>query len=264
MKYIASFSGGKDSAAMVLMILEKGLPLDEIVFIDTGLEFASLYKYIKIFERKTGFPITWLKPEKTFFDYFYTKKKSGENKGQIYGWPFTQGFSWCNDRLKQRTFNAYLKQQTEECTVYIGIAADEPKRIKKLKKNRRAPLVEFGITEAQAQEYLKEKGYFNLLYWTFERLGCYLCPKQSLKSLRAVRRHYPFLWEKMLKLDKDSPIPFKADGTTVHDLERRFAYEDSISTEEPWPIVEKDLFLERQVVMLIPHCCTKCNLTRQE
>ncbi|EGT4653169.1 hypothetical protein DFW21_12995, partial [Clostridioides difficile] len=32
MKYVASFSGGKDSAAMLLLILEKRLLLDEIVF----------------------------------------------------------------------------------------------------------------------------------------------------------------------------------------------------------------------------------------
>ncbi|WP_255626205.1 MULTISPECIES: hypothetical protein [unclassified Clostridioides] len=27
-------------------------------------------------------------------------------------------------------------------------------------------------------------------------------------------------------MDKDSPVPFKADGTTVHDLEKRFRNED--------------------------------------
>lgn len=30
----------------------------------------------------------------------------------------------------------------------------------------------------------------------------------------------------MLKLDKDSPVSFKADGTTVHDLEKRFSNEE--------------------------------------
>ncbi|EQJ94807.1 hypothetical protein MPB95_17440 [Clostridioides difficile] len=30
----------------------------------------------------------------------------------------------------------------------------------------------------------------------------------------------------MLKLDKDSPTTFKANGTTVHDLEKRFRNED--------------------------------------
>ena len=36
MKHIASCSFGKDSCAMVLKIIELGLPLDEVVFYDTG------------------------------------------------------------------------------------------------------------------------------------------------------------------------------------------------------------------------------------
>lgn len=36
MKHIVKFSGGKDSTAMLLMMLERGLPVDEIIFCDTG------------------------------------------------------------------------------------------------------------------------------------------------------------------------------------------------------------------------------------
>lgn len=39
MKYIASCSFGKDSLAMILTIIEHGLPLDEVVFYDTGWNF---------------------------------------------------------------------------------------------------------------------------------------------------------------------------------------------------------------------------------
>ena len=42
MKYIASCSFGKDSLSMVLRILEEGLPLDEVFFYDTGMEFDSI------------------------------------------------------------------------------------------------------------------------------------------------------------------------------------------------------------------------------
>lgn len=42
-KYIASVSFGKDSLAMLLYILENKLPLDEVVFYDTGMEFQAIY-----------------------------------------------------------------------------------------------------------------------------------------------------------------------------------------------------------------------------
>ncbi|HBF4255807.1 TPA: phosphoadenosine phosphosulfate reductase family protein, partial [Clostridioides difficile] len=122
MKYIASFSGGKDSAAMLLLILEKGLKLDEIVFIDTGLEFKEIYDIIDDFEKRINFKITRIKAEKTFEEYFYTVNKQGKRKGQIWGFPYTLG-AWCNSRLKLAPANKYFNSIGEHKR-YIGIAFD--------------------------------------------------------------------------------------------------------------------------------------------
>lgn len=43
MKYIVSFSGGKDSTAMLLRLIEEKKPIDEIIFCDTGKEFPDLF-----------------------------------------------------------------------------------------------------------------------------------------------------------------------------------------------------------------------------
>ena len=43
-KYIACVSFGKDSLAMLLLLLEKDYPLDEVIFFDTEVEFDSVYK----------------------------------------------------------------------------------------------------------------------------------------------------------------------------------------------------------------------------
>lgn len=45
MKYIATLSGGKDSTAMVDMLLRYSHPLDYIVFKDTLHEFELMYRY---------------------------------------------------------------------------------------------------------------------------------------------------------------------------------------------------------------------------
>lgn len=44
MKYVASVSFGKDSLAMLLKIIEEKMPLDEVVFYDTGMEFKAIYE----------------------------------------------------------------------------------------------------------------------------------------------------------------------------------------------------------------------------
>lgn len=41
---ILSFSGGKDSTALLLMMLERGMKLDYILFCDTGAEFPEMYE----------------------------------------------------------------------------------------------------------------------------------------------------------------------------------------------------------------------------
>ena len=43
-KYIASVSWGKDSTAMLLFIIKNKMPLDEVVFYNTGVEFEAIYK----------------------------------------------------------------------------------------------------------------------------------------------------------------------------------------------------------------------------
>ncbi len=42
--YIASVSCGNDSYCMADLIIENDLPLDEIVFYDTGMEFNCIYR----------------------------------------------------------------------------------------------------------------------------------------------------------------------------------------------------------------------------
>ena len=50
--------------------------------------------------------------------------------------------------------------------------------------------------------------------------------------MRDLRKNHPDKWEVMLRLDRDSPKTFRPDGTTIHDLEARFASEDSQMTLE--------------------------------
>ena len=46
MRHIVSFSGGKDSTAMLLMMIEKKMQIDEIIFCDTTVEFPQMIEHI--------------------------------------------------------------------------------------------------------------------------------------------------------------------------------------------------------------------------
>ena len=52
--HVVSLSGGKDSTAMLLRMLEEGWPVDIILFCDTGLEFEAMYRHIDKLEQYIG------------------------------------------------------------------------------------------------------------------------------------------------------------------------------------------------------------------
>lgn len=62
-RVVASVSGGKDSAAMSLYLIELGIDHDR-VFCDTGWEHELTYAYLKGPLEQTLGPITWLNPPK--------------------------------------------------------------------------------------------------------------------------------------------------------------------------------------------------------
>lgn len=102
MKHIVSFSGGKDSTAMLLKMIEKNMRIDEIIFCDTGKEFPQMYEHIKKVEQYIKKPIIKLKAEKSFDYYMFEHIKTrGKNKGQAgYGWASGR-CRWCTTLLKK-------------------------------------------------------------------------------------------------------------------------------------------------------------------
>jgi len=152
MKHIVSFSGGKDSTAMLLMMIDKGAEIDEIVFADTLLEFPEMYEYIDKIEGVIGREIIKAVPKTTFFKWFYGKAKSGKSAGRERGFPPQRCHCYWSREVKDYT----LKKHTYGHTVYIGIASDESKRAKAHPHfNAVYPLVEWGTTEKECSHLIR-------------------------------------------------------------------------------------------------------------
>jgi 3'-phosphoadenosine 5'-phosphosulfate sulfotransferase (PAPS reductase)/FAD synthetase len=233
MNNVVSLSGGKDSTAMLLMMLERGKPIHSVVWFDTGWEFPEMHEHIDKLERYIGFEFVRLKPEKSFHYWMMERpvvSKKGENKGLVHriggGWPSPMR-RWCT-RQKADAIGKYCKQ-INDVVQCIGYAADEPNRnLSKSQFNYRFPLQEYDITEQQALAYCIRHGFnWGGLYEIFNRVSCFCCPLQRISELKKLRWHYPELWAKMLKWDGEMPDNRGFRGyETVHDLERRFAAED--------------------------------------
>ena len=225
-RYVVSLSGGKDSTAMLLRLLEEKRPVDLILFCDTGLEFPQMYEHLARLEAYIGRPITRLKAEHNFEYYFlhYTPKRKNPVLEQYSGMSWAGPRNrWCTGILKTRVVDAYLKELREDYTVieYVGIAADEPKRI----KDKSYPLAEWGMTEKDCLNYCYERGFnWGGLYEIFHRVSCWCCPLQSLEELRKLYRNFPDLWRQLEEWDKTTCRTF-IKNYSVCQLAARFDFE---------------------------------------
>ena len=230
-KHIVSFSGGKDSTCMLLRMIQAGMHIDEIVFVDTGMEFPQMYDHIKKVEEYTGMDITIIRSEYTFEYYMteYQKTKGTQMDVKGYQWP-TGRVRWCTKHMKIIPFEKYIKEKYKGCDidVYIGIAKDEEWRAENNKNElgkKIYPLIFFGITESMALEYCYERGFnWGGLYNDFSRVSCYCCPLKKTGELRTLYYYYPELWNKIRYLDSKVQNRFRS-YYTLEELEAKFERE---------------------------------------
>ena len=215
-----SLSGGKDSTALMLLMIEKGLPIDSVLYADTTMEFPEMEAHIAKLDdllfRERGIHITTLRHPHGFewlmFDEPKVKPSCLENRARMGIPPFGNGWPgarvrWCTGQLKTHLITKevnHLKQE-KNALHYVGIAADEARRC----KQEQYPLVEWGITEAQALQICYNHGFdWGGLYEIYHRVSCWCCPLQRVGELRNLRHHHPELWARLLELDRRARAQF--------------------------------------------------------
>lgn len=240
-QYVASLSYGKDSMAMLHVIKDVlHWQLDRIITADVWAtdtipaDLPPMVEFKKYadeeIKKRWGIKVEHFKSsnyEEQFYRTVVKRKNGNENWiGKIRGFPFVLG-PWCNRDLKMKAINEANKSINGGIN-YIGIAVDEPKRIARheTKKNIKMPLVEANWTEQMCRDWCEQNGLLSPIYTTATRGGCWFCHNQPLEQLRLLRKNYRNLWELLLKWDLDSTVTFQSNGKTVHDLDKRFKWED--------------------------------------
>ena len=214
MKYIASVSFGKDSLAMLILIIKNKLPLDEVVFYNTGMEFNAIYNIrdkVKLWLNKLGIKYTELKPTMDFKDKMYNYPHHSR-KGIL-----KQGYGWCGGLCrwgtteKVRTLDKYCKEAHQ----YIGIALDESNRLERLKgTNKSSPLAELGYTEKMALKLCYNEGFNWVengieLYSILDRVSCWCCRNKNLKEIANYKKYLPKYFNKLIELENKIGEPMK-------------------------------------------------------
>lgn len=135
MNYIASVSFGKDSLAMLLLLLEKDIQLNEVIFYNTGMEFKAIYdtrERVKKILKQRDIIYTELKPTVSFLYKMLEKTVNKRDKTTQCGYGICGGRCRWGTSDKNIIIRNYLKQKYgENYREYIGIAADEKIELKK-------------------------------------------------------------------------------------------------------------------------------------
>ena len=215
---------------MLLLLVEEGWPLDEVVFYDTGMEFKAIYHTIvrvRAVLWEKGIAFTILKPGYDFEWKMFDKPVNGRNG-------FHYGYSWCGGKCRWGTRDklSIVERYCKGAIEYVGIAADETARlVKERSGNKVFPLAIKGMTEADCLRYCYDRGFFweeetaegqVRLYDILDRVSCWCCANKNLKELRNIYRHLPDYWRRLEELQERTKRPMKGAGKSVFDLKARF------------------------------------------
>ena len=245
-----SFSGGRTSAYMLWRVLQSnggGLPDEALVcFANTGKEEEATLRFVQDCAEHWGVQISWVEYRSDSQGYalvdFSTASRDGEpfeaiiRKRNYLPNPVTR---FCTSELKIRTMHKFqrvhweqkgMAQKDMEWDQFIGIRADEQRRVSKIRARGHSaesknqimclPLADAGVTVQDVGAFWEAQP-FNLGLPTYNGRTlagncdlCFLKPASQVASLIHERPERAIWWAKMEALalaSKPSGAVFRSD-----------------------------------------------------
>lgn len=180
-RHILGLSGGKDSAALAVLMHGR-VPGMEYFFCDTGKELPETYEFLDRLRARLGITITHLSAERGFDHWL-----------DVYGGLLpSPKMRWCTKQLKIVPLEQFVGD--DEAVSYVGLRADEARDgYISTKPNIRAvfPLREEGLVRADVVRLLEDSGIGMPSYYRWRsRSGCYFCFYQrKIEWVRLAEEH---------------------------------------------------------------------------
>ncbi len=217
-RHILSFSGGKDSTALGIYLLQHYPEIAdrlEIVFCDTGAELPETYEYIERFEAIFAVKVKRV----SALEVLGVREKAGRTAFDVVLKQYYGGFlpspqaRWCTRMLKIKPFEKYVG--TDRAYSYIGIRGDEDrsgyqqrsgKPVMLSDKSTIIPVYPFKDDELgleEVKDLLGSSGLGLPPYYTWRsRSGCYFCFYQQVGEWQGLMQNHPDLFEQAKSYEK--------------------------------------------------------------
>ena len=216
---MVSFSGGRTSGYLLRRILDVGVRPDvHVLFADTGRERDETYAFVRECEERWGVEIHWVK-RAGYFTQLITDRRCLPNPAMRF----------CTQELKLRPMRDWmLARGYEHWDAIVGIRADEPKRIAKMRGQNDArserwtvllPLADAGITESDVMTFWAAQPFdLRLRPWEGNCTICFL--KHHLKRER-IAKDRPDLLQWWVEQERRTGQVFRQDEPAYADLTRQ-------------------------------------------
>jgi hypothetical protein len=221
---VACYGGGTDSSAALIECVNRKIPVDIIVFADTGGEKTHTYQYIEYFSEwlvSQGYPSIDIVRAKITLEEDCLKRNALPS--------IAYGFKTCSQRFKtepqDKFFNNHPLTKAEwqtgrKVTKIIGFDADESHRIKHFESKKFEnwyPLVDWDMGRDDCINTIKNAGLV-----LPGKSACFFCPSSKKSEVSALAKNYPELLDRAIQMEKN------ADLTKIKGLGRSYAWGDLV------------------------------------
>jgi phosphoadenosine phosphosulfate reductase len=180
-----SYSGGKDSLATLLLVLETDIK-PKLIFVDTGLEFRETIRNVEETAAEFGLELIVESAGDSFW------------KNLAHFGPPAKDFRWCCKTCKLGPATQLIKKNFPDGVLsFIGQRAYESQQRAEKSRIWRNPWTPNQLGASPIQKWtalhvwiylMSRKANVNPLYRRgLERIGCFMCPATDLAELRLVR-----------------------------------------------------------------------------
>ena len=229
--FYVSFSGGRTSGYLLRHVLDSwggSLPKGgHVLFANTGREHPATYEFVERVELEWC-PITWIEWEES--GYRTVTPQNGDRRGT----PFAALIAkrkylpnpvarFCTSDLKVKPMNRFMSDRYEEFTTIIGLRADEPQRVSRLRadetRNIAMPLADAGVTREQVIDWWRSHPFDLSLPNDDPAFGnCDLCFLKGASRIERVIRHDPSLAQWWIDQETAIGARFRKDRPTYSQL----------------------------------------------